>query len=89
MKPNVLKFKEFIKTQVSQQKEKGFCDYWMHPIYCAYYILKHNLENPDIYIQEDIKKSYKALHDEYSKKSFQKKVEEWYIQYSEETVCSD
>ena len=89
MRPNVLKFKEEIKTQVAKQKEQGYCDYWMHPMYCAYYLIKHNIENPDAYIQEDIKKSYKALHDEYSKKSFQKKVEEWYIKYESETVCSD
>lgn len=88
MKPNVLKFKEFIKAQVAQQKKNGSCEFWMHPIYCAYYIVKHNLENPDDYIKEDIEKSYKALHDEYLKRSFQKKVEEWYVKYAE-TVCTD
>lgn len=89
MKPNVFKFKEFIKAQVAKQKEQGSSDYWMHPIYCAYYILKHGLENPDEYIKEDIEKSYKALSDYCSKKSFQKKVKEWYVKYAEETVCID
>jgi len=83
MKPNVLKFKSDIKDLVAEQKKTGYCGVWMHPMYCAYYILKHNVQEMDNFIQDDIKKSYKALPDEYSKKAFQKKVEDYYIQYGE------
>ena len=89
MKPNVLKFKSNIKDLVAEQKKTGDCGVWMHPMYCAYYLLKHNVEEIDKFIQDDIKKSYKALPDEYSKKAFQKKVEDYYIQYGEQVVCSD
>ena len=89
MKPNVLKFKSNIKDLVAEQKKTGDCGVWMHPMYCAYYLLKHNVQETDKYIQDDIKKSYKALPDEYSKKAFQKKVEDYYIQYGEQVVCSD
>ena len=89
MKPNVLKFKSDIKDLVAEQKKTGYCGVWMHPMYCAYYILKHNVQEMDNFIQDDIKKSYKALPDEYSKKAFQKKVEDYYIQYGEQVVCSD
>lgn len=82
MRPNVLKFQSDIKIQVAKQKETGDCDWWMHPAYCAYYILKHN-KNADECIEDDIKRSYKALPDEYSKKAFCKKVEDYYIQYGE------
>ena len=89
MKPNVLKFKSNIKDLVAEQKKTGNCGVWMHPMYCAYYLLKHNVQEIDKFIQDDIKKSYKALPDEYSKKAFQKKVEDYYIQYGEQVVCSD
>ena len=89
MKPNVLKFKSDIKDLVAKQKKTGDCGGWMHPMYCAYYLLKHNVQETDKYIQDDIKKSYKALPDEYSKKAFQKKVEDYYIHYGEQVVCSD
>lgn len=89
MKPNVLKFKSDIKDLVAEQKKTGYCGVWMHPMYCAYYLLKHNVQEVDNFIKDDIKKSYKALPDEYSKKAFQKKVEDYYIQYGEQIVCSD
>ncbi len=89
MKPNVLKFKSNIKDLVAEQKKTGNCGVWMHPMYCAYYLLKHNVQEIDKFIQDDIKKSYKALPDEYSKKAFQKKVEDYYIHYGEQVVCSD
>ena len=89
MKPNVLKFKSDIKDLVAEQKKTGDCGVWMHPMYCAYYLLKHNVQEIDKFIQDDIKKSYKALPDEYSKKAFQKKVEDYYIHYGEQIVCSD
>lgn len=89
MKPNVLKFKSNIKDLVAEQKKTGDCGVWMHPMYCAYYLLKHNVQEIDKFIQDDIKKSYKALPDEYSKKAFQKKVEDYYIHYGEQVICSD
>jgi len=82
MRPNVLKFQSDIKIQVAKQKETGDCDWWMHPTYCAYYILKHNLEDIDDYIEDDIKRSYKALPDEYSKTVFRKKVKDYYNFYA-------
>lgn len=88
MKPNVLKFQNDIKIQVAQQKEKDYCDWWMHPAYCAYYILKHNIQNIDEYIQEDIKRSYKALPDYWSKESFKKSVQKYLKDYAE-TICTD
>ena len=89
MKPNVLKFKSDIKDLVAEQKKTGDCGVWMHPMYCAYYLLKHNVQEIDEYIKADINQSYKALPDEYSKKAFQKKVEDYYIHYGEQIVCSD
>ena len=90
MKPNVLKFQSDIKIQVAQQKEKDYCDWWMHPAYCAYYILKHNVENISEYIEEDIKRSYKALQDGYHKELFRRKVKSYLEEYAEEKfVCTD
>ena len=89
MRPNVFKFQNDIKILVAKQKETGDCEVWMHPMYCAYYIIKHNVQEMDKFIEDDIKKSYKALPDEYSKKAFRKKVEDYYIQYGEETVRAD
>jgi hypothetical protein len=89
MRPNVFKFQSDIKILVAKQKETGDCRVWMHPMYCAYYLIKHNVQEIDKFIEDDIKKSYKALPDEYSKKAFRKKVEDYYIQYGEETVRAD
>ena len=83
MRQNVLKFQSDIKELVKEQKETGSCGVWMHPMYCAYYIIKHNIQEMDKIIEDDIKRSYKALPDEYSKKAFRKKVEDYYIQYGE------
>ena len=87
MKQNVLNFQSDIKTQVAKQKETGSCDWWMHPVYCAYYILKHNVD-PQEYIDLDIKKSYKALNTDYDRKFFTKRVNEWLEKYAE-VVCAD
>ena len=90
MKPNVLKFQSDIKIQVAKQKEIGDCDYWMHPMYCAYYILKHNLyEDRGRVITEDIKRSYKALPDKYQQDLFITHVNKWLNRYAEEVVCAD
>jgi hypothetical protein len=90
MKPNVLKFQSDIKIQVAQQKEKDYCDWWMHPAYCAYYILKHGIENVEECINEDIKRSYKALQDDYNRELFRRKVKKYLEQYGEEKpVCVD
>jgi hypothetical protein len=89
MKPNVLKFKDDIKIQVAQQKEKDYCDWWMHPAYCAYYILKHGITDFDKCIEEDVKRSYKALPDEWSKDHFREKVMKYLAQYEEQPVCTD
>lgn len=88
MKTNVLNFKNDIKIQVAKQKETGDCDWWMHPAYCAYYILKHNIQDIENYIQEDIKRSYKALPDYWNKKYFKESVEKYLKDYAE-IVCTD
>lgn len=88
MKQNVLKFQNDIKIQVAQQKEKDYCDWWMHPAYCAYYILKHGVTDVDKYIKEDIERSYKALPDYYSKERFKNKVNK-YLEIYAETICAD
>ena len=88
MKPNVLKFKNDIKIQVAQQKEKDYCDWWMHPAYCAYYILKHNVEDVEKFINEDIERSYKSLPDYCSKEYFKKRVNKFLGDYAE-VVCAD
>jgi hypothetical protein len=89
MRPNVFKFQNDIKILVAKQKETGNCGVWMHPMYCAYYLIKHNVQEIDKFIEDDIKKSYKALPDEFHKKFFRAKVEDYYIQYGEETVRAD
>lgn len=83
MKTNVLKFKNDIKIQVEKQKQTGDCDWWMHPAYCAYFILKHNVEDKEKYIQEDIERSYKALPDYWNKELFKKKVNKFLEDYAE------
>lgn len=88
MKTNVLNFKNDIKIQVEKQKKDDYCDWWMHPAYCAYYILKHNIQDIENYIQEDIKRSYKALPDYWSKESFKNKVKKYLEDYAE-AVCTD
>ena len=87
MKQNVLNFQSDIKTQVAKQKETGSCDWWMHPVYCAYYILKHNID-PQEYINLDIEKSHKALPDDYHKRLFKKEVES-YLEIYAEIICTD
>ena len=88
MKPNVLKFQNDIKIQVAQKKEKDDCEWWMHPAYCAYYILKHNVENTEEYINKDIKRSYKALPDKWRKEVFKNTVNKYLEQYGT-FVCTD
>ena len=83
MKENVFKFKNDIKALVAKQKETGYSEAWMHPIYCAYYILKHNVSDIDAYIEDDIKRSYKALAEDYHKSLFRNKVNNVYREYSE------
>ena len=87
MKQNVLTFQSDIKAQVAKQKENGSCDWWMHPVYCAYYILRHNV-NPEEYMDLDIKRSYKALPDYWKKEYFKKVVREYLDKYAE-TVCAN
>lgn len=87
MKQNVLNFQSDIKTQVTKQKETGDCEWWMHPAYCAYYILKHGID-PQEYIDLDIEKSYKALPDDYHKRLFKKEVESYLDKYAE-IICAD
>ena len=89
MKPNVLKFKNDIKIQVAQQKEKDYCDWWMHPAYCAYYILKHGITDFDKCIEEDVKRSYKALPDEFHRDNFKDVVLKYLAQYEEQPVYTD
>lgn len=87
MKQNVLNFQSDIKAQVAKQKETGSCDWWMHPVYCAYYILKHGVPAQE-YIDLDIKRSYKALNSEYAKRYFTRVVNEYLTKYAE-VVCSN
>ena len=93
MKPNVLKFKNDIKEQVDFQKglikDRKITPKWMHPLYCAYYILKHNVEDVDNYIEEDIKRSYKALASDCLKGSFRHIVKKQLEKYAEEIICTD
>lgn len=88
MRQNVLKFKNDIKALVAEQKEKGYAQKWMHPIYCAYYMLKHKVEDTEAFIEDDIKRSYKALADDYNQRLFRQKVNNIYKEYAE-TVCPD
>ena len=86
MRQNVLKFQSDIKAQVAKYRETGDCNWWMHPAYCAYYILKHKVENIDEFIDEDIKKSYKALNSDWIKSVFKNKVKKHLEEYAE-TIC--
>ena len=91
MRQNVLEFKNDIKEWVAAYKE-GKDNHWMHPIYCAYYIIKHQILDPNKqkeFIEEDIKRSYKALNDNWTKHAFRKVVNEYLGLYSEETVCAN
>jgi len=88
MKENVLKFKNDIKALVAKQKETGDAGKWMHPIYCAYFMLKHNVENKEEFIENEIKKSYKALCWDGIKDMFRNKVNSIYKEYAE-VVCTD
>ena len=88
---NVYKFKSDIKEWVAAYKE-GKDSHWMHPIYCAYYILKHQISDSskrEEIIQNDINHSYKALRNDLDKRYFRRAVNEYLSEYSEETVCTD
>ena len=89
MEANLLKFKNDIKQLVAKHKEQGYSATWMHPMYCAYYILKHKNVNKEDFINLDIERSYKALHDNYMKRLFAKKVNDIYNEYATETACTD
>lgn len=88
MRQNVLKFQNDIKAQVALHKETGDSNWWMHPAYCAYYIIKHKVDNPEEFIEEDIKKSYKALDSDWMKQLFKKKVSKYLEDYAE-TICAN
>lgn len=88
MRQNVLEFKSDIKEWVAAYKE-GKDNHWMHPIYCAYYIIKHQILDPNKqkeFIEEDIKRSYKALNNDWTKYAFRKVVNEYLGLYPEEIV---
>ena len=88
MRQNVLKFKNDIKDWVDAYKE-GKDNHWMHPIYCAYYLIKHQILDPNKqkeFIEEDIKRSYKALNNDWTKRVFRKVVNEYLGLYPEEIV---
>lgn len=89
MRTNHLNFKTDIKSWVDL-KEKN--PHWMHPIYCAYYIVKHQILDPvkrEEIIQDDIKRSYKALNSDWRKQFFKRTVNEFLNKYPEEIVCTD
>ncbi len=91
MRQNVLEFKSDIKEWVAAYKE-GKDNHWMHPIYCAYYIVKHQILDPEkrkAFIEADIKHSYKALRNDWERNSFRKVVNDYIGRYPEETVCTD
>ena len=91
MRQNVLQFKSDIKEWVAAYKE-GKDNHWMHPIYCAYYIIKHQILDPDKrkeFIQKDIDHSYKALQSDYAKRYFRRVVDEYLAKYPEEVICTD
>lgn len=89
MEKNVLKFKDDIAALVAKKKETGYAGVWMHPIYCAYYILKHRVEDKEGFISDDIKKSYKALSGTYLQNLFRERVNIICSKYATETVCTD
>jgi hypothetical protein len=87
MKENVLNFKNDIKAEVAFCKEHGYHRVWMHPIYCAYYILKHNVEDKEQFIENDIKNSHKSVtgdREYYFKQSVKKSLEKY-----AEVVCTN
>ena len=86
MNKNILKFKNDIKELVNLQKQ-GKELKWMHPIYCAYYIMKHGVEK-EAFIEEDIKRSFRALSCDSMKHLFRKQVENTIKEYEEKTVCT-
>ena len=88
MRQNVLKFQNDIKAQVALHKETGDSNWWMHPAYCAYYIIKHKVVNPEESIEEDIKKSYKALDSDWKKQIFKKQVSKYLEDYAE-IICTN
>ncbi len=88
MKENVLKFKNDIKALVAKQKETGYAGKWMHPIYCAYFIMKHNIEDKDGFIEDEVSRSYKKLCWDGIKDMFRQKVKDIIDEYAE-VVCVD
>jgi hypothetical protein len=80
MKQNVLNFKNDIKAEVAYCKEHGDHRIWMHPVYCAYYILKHGIEDRESFILNEISKSYKSITGDrsyYFKNSVNKSLEKY------------
>ena len=88
MRQNVLKFQNDIKAQVALHKEKGNSEWWMHPAYCAYYMIKHRVEDSEKFISDEIEKSYKALDSDWTKKAFIKVVNKYLEDYAE-TICTN
>lgn len=89
MRTNALKFKQDIKEWVALKDKNS---HWMHPIYCAYYIVKHQILDSakrQAIIEDDIKRSYKTLNSDYYKYLFRNVVDEYLNKYPEETVCTD
>lgn len=91
MRQNVLEFKNDIKKLVENIKEEK--DWaWMHPIYRAYYIIKHQITDETLQnenIEDDIKRSYKALRTDWDKQRFRKIVNEYLELYPETIVRID
>lgn len=91
MRQNVLEFKNDIKLLVEEIKTgKNWA--WMHPIYRAYYIIKHQIVDKDLQkanIEDDIERSYKALRTNWDKDQFRKIVNEYLELYPETTVRID
>lgn len=89
MRQNALDFKNDIKEWVANKEHDT---HWMHPIYCAYYIVKHQILDNDkrkAIIEDDIKRSYKALNNDWVKDSFRRTVNAYIGYYPEETLCTD
>ena len=89
MEANVLKFKNDIKALVAKQKENdGECGKWMHAVYTAYFIMKHNVSDVAKFMEEEIARSHKALADKWIQDTFTNAVNNIRAEY-EETVCTN
>ncbi len=91
MRQNVLEFKNEIKGLVEDIKS-GHKTAWMHPIYRAYYIVKHQILDKDLRkqnIEDDIEKSYKALRTSWEKEAFRSIVDKYLDKYAEEPLHTD